>query len=238
MGVEGGMKCVRFLVFFFNFIFWLCGIALIALGVWVQIKLNDSIHMTNVSTSGVPIVILIVGVIVFFIAFFGCCGAWKENYCMVTTFAILLTLIFLVEIAAAIAGYIFKNQIRKGIDDEIRKDMHGYSRNGTFKHDLDTLQTDFSCCGAANYTDWFTDPAVVNHTVPSSCCKPNATDCTKNPTPDKVFQEGCVSKIERWLKKHILIVAGVALGIAFFELLGIIFACCLMKGIRSGYEVM
>ncbi|KAL8163788.1 UNVERIFIED_CONTAM: hypothetical protein K2H54_038973 [Gekko kuhli] len=194
--------------------------------------------MTSLSASGAPIVILIVGVIVFFIAFFGCCGAWKENYCMVTTFAILLTLIFLVEIAAAIAGYIFKDQIQKVIDDHIRQDMHGYSTNGTFRQDLDTLQAEFNCCGAANYTDWFNEPGYKNQTVPSSCCMPNATDCAKNPTPDKIFHEGCVSKIERWLKKHILIVAGVALGIAFFELLGIIFACCLMKGIRSGYEVM
>ncbi|XP_060109169.1 CD63 antigen [Heteronotia binoei] len=236
MGVEGGMKCVRFLVFFFNFIFWLCGIALIALGIFVQIKLNDTIKISNLSASGAPIVILIVGVVVFFIAFFGCCGAWKENYCMVTTFAVLLTLIFLVEIAAAIAGYIFKGQIKDVIETQIKNDMQGYS-NKTFKKDLDDLQKEFSCCGVNNYTDWF-QVASTNYTVPSSCCKPNATDCTKNATSDNVFQEGCVSKIDNWLKKHIVIVAGVALGIAFFELLGIIFACCLMKGIRSGYEVM
>lgn len=63
----------------------LCGIALIALGVYVQIELNKTLVMTSLSNSGAPIVILAVGVIIFFISFFGCCGAWKENYCMVTT---------------------------------------------------------------------------------------------------------------------------------------------------------
>ena len=38
----------------------------------------------NVSASSAPIVLIVVGVVVFFIAFFGCCGAWKESYCMVT----------------------------------------------------------------------------------------------------------------------------------------------------------
>ncbi|XP_077184874.1 CD63 antigen [Paroedura picta] len=237
MGVEGGLKCVRFLVFFFNFVFWLCGIALIALAVFVQKQLNNTITISDLSASGVPIVILIVGVIIFFIAFFGCCGAWKENYCMVTTFAVLLTLIFLVEIAAAIAGYIFRNEITPAVDKYIREDMRQYRTNGTFKNDLDNLQKEFACCGAANFTDWFNVPGF-NRTVPPSCCKSNTTDCTRNPTSENTNEVGCVSKIESWLKKHIVIVAGVALGIAFFELLGIIFACCLMKGIRSGYEVM
>lgn len=232
------MKCVRFLVFFFNFIFWICGIALIALGVYVQIALNDTMKMTSLSSSGAPIVILIVGVIIFFISFFGCCGAWKENYCMVTTFAILLTLIFLVEIAAAIAGYIFRNQIEKAVNDQIRDTMRKYKANSTLARDFDDLQRRYSCCGATNYTDWFNVTGVPEHTVPKSCCKDNTTDCTTNPSSSNVFNEGCATKIEQLLKKHILIVAGVALGIAFFELLGIIFACCLMKGIRSGYEVM
>eukprot|EP00064_Thunnus_orientalis_P015736 superscaffoldBa00002975_g15793 len=63
------------------------------------------------SASGAPIVLIGIGVVIFFIAFFGCCGAWKENYCMVTTFAILISLIIIVEIAAAIAGYIFRNKV-------------------------------------------------------------------------------------------------------------------------------
>ncbi|XP_034268427.1 CD63 antigen [Pantherophis guttatus] len=236
MGVEGGMKCIKYLMFFFNFIFWLCGIALIALGIFVQIELKNTLVMTSpASASAAPIVILSVGVIVFFISFFGCCGAVKENYCMVTTFAVLLTIIFLVEIAAAITGYIFKDKVQTVIKDEIQQEMNNY--NSSMKNTLDDLQKRYSCCGINSYTDWFNVTQFKPGRVPSSCCK-NTTDCTKNPTRENTFEEGCVKKIEDWLKRHIVIVAAVALGIAFFELLGIIFACCLMKGIRSGYEVM
>ncbi|KAJ6656434.1 hypothetical protein lerEdw1_003722 [Lerista edwardsae] len=247
MGVSGGMKCVKFLVFFFNFIFWvvkselhlqLCGIALIALGVYVQIELNKTLVMTSVSSSGAPIVILAVGVIIFFVSFFGCCGAWKENYCMVTTFAVLLTLIFLVEIAAAIAGYILKDQVKEIINTELWKEMRQYKKDKHIADVVNELQKSYNCCGAMNYTDWFNVTDFSPDRVPESCCRSNTTNCNVNPTPATVYSEGCVARIEGWMKKHVVTVAAVALGIAFFELLGIIFACCLMKGIRSGYEVM
>jgi hypothetical protein len=32
-----------------------------------------------------PLILVVVGVIIFVIAFFGCCGAMKENNCMVLT---------------------------------------------------------------------------------------------------------------------------------------------------------
>ncbi|CAM5168750.1 unnamed protein product [Eretmochelys imbricata] len=241
MALEGGMRCVKFLVFFFNFLFWLCGIALIVIGIYVQIELNKTLIMSSPSASGAPIVIIVVGVVIFFVSFFGCCGASKENYCMVTTFAILLTCIFLVEIAAAIAGYIFKDKVRTVLQDGLEDAMKKYGNDSLVTQTLDELQRKYSCCGANNYTDWSTiEPFKSNHSVPASCCWANATvpTCYLRPTPATINVQGCAQSIEAWLKKHIVIVAAVALGIAFFELLGIIFACCLMKGIRSGYEVM
>lgn len=240
MAVEGCMRCVKFLVFFFNFLFWLCGIALIVIGIYVQIELNNTLIMSSASASGAPIVIIVVGVVIFFVSFFGCCGAWKESYCMVTTFAILLTIIFLVEIAAAIAGYIFKDKVRTLLHDGLEDGMKKYN-DSVLREAIDNLQKEYSCCGVNNYTDWFSIPPFkANNSVPSSCCWANATSldtCGRNP-PQSINTGGCVKSIEAWLRKHIVIVAAVALGIAFFELLGIIFACCLMKGIRSGYEVM
>nr|XP_033793593.1 CD63 antigen [Geotrypetes seraphini]XP_033793594.1 CD63 antigen [Geotrypetes seraphini] len=238
MAVEGGMKCVKFLVFFFNFLFWICGIALIALGVFVQVQLNDSIIIKNASSSGAPIVIIIVGVVIFFVAFFGCCGAWKENYCMVTTFAILLTLIFLVEIAAAIAGYVFKDKVNDFLRTSFKDGMSKYNTSAEVKKALDDIQHNFKCCGANNSEEWSTYPPFnVSHGFPDSCCVNMTKDCGKASSP-QINKEGCMEKVNAWIKKNVVIIAGVALGIAFFELLGIIFSCCLMKGIRSGYEVM
>ncbi|XP_075581119.1 CD63 antigen [Pelecanus crispus] len=239
MAVEGGMKCVKFLVFIFNFIFWVCGVALIAIGIYAQGALGKVLVVSSTSASSSPIAILVLGVIIFFISFFGCCGAWKESYCMVTTFAVLLSIIFLVEVAAAIAGYVFKDKVRSVLEDGLWNAMHKYGEDRLLTEAIDELQRDFTCCGANNYTDWATiEPFKTNDTVPRSCCRINTTSCNVHPSPTTIYEEGCLQSIEAWVKKNIITVAAVALGIAFFEILGIIFACCLMKGIRSGYEVM
>ncbi|XP_069826158.1 CD63 antigen [Dendropsophus ebraccatus] len=236
MAVEGGMKCVKYLIFIFNFLFWICGCALIGLGIYVLIQMQNP-HLFKNASSGAPIVIIAVGVVIFFISFFGCCGAAKENYCMVTTFAVLLVLIFLVEIAAAIAGYVYRNQIQNAFTDTLMDDIKNYNSSQISRDTINNLQRDFKCCGVKNYTDWYDyEPFKSRHEVPSSCCIVNATDCGKDIS--KIYTDPCVSKIESWIKSSIGIIAGVALGIAFFEVLGIIFACCLMRGIRSGYEVM
>ncbi|XP_061299002.1 CD63 antigen [Pezoporus flaviventris] len=239
MAVEGGMKCVKFLVFVFNFVFWVCGVALVAIGIYAQVALDKALVVSTASAAGTPVAILVLGIIIFFISFFGCCGAWKESYCMVTTFAVLLSIIFLVEVAAAIAGYVFKDKVRSVLEDGLWDAMNKYGEDKALTEALDELQRNFSCCGANNYTDWSSiERFRVNNTVPQSCCRVNSTSCNMHPSPATVYENGCLQSIEAWMKKNILIVAPVALGIAFFEILGIIFACCLMKGIRSGYEVM
>ncbi|TKS76686.1 CD63 antigen [Collichthys lucidus] len=240
MGVEGGMKCVKFLLFFFNFIFWLCGLALIVVGIIVQIGLHKTFMINDASASGVPIVLIGVGVVIFFIAFFGCCGAWKENYCMITTFAILLSLIIIVEIAAAIAGYIFRNKLSAVVQDSLTEMINKYN-NGTeeFKKAVDKLQEDMKCCGVNSSLDWKHFKPEGN-SVPDSCCKNVSANCGIGKMTDAamVYQKGCHDTVEAFLKKNIQWVIAAALVIAFLQIMGIVFACMLMRGIRSGYEVM
>ncbi|KAM9351312.1 CD63 antigen [Symphorus nematophorus] len=240
MGVEGGMKCVKFLLFFFNFIFWLCGLALVVLGILVQMALHNTFMIKDPSASGAPIVIIGVGVVIFFIAFFGCCGAWKENYCMVTTFAVLISLVIIVEIAAAIAGYIFRKKISAVVQDSLTDMINNYN-NGTdeFKKTVDQLQEDLKCCGVNSSSDWRTFKPEGN-SVPDSCCVNVTAKCGIGAMTDasKVHQKGCHDAVEALLKRNIQWVIVAALVIAFLQIMGIVFACMLMRGIRSGYEVM
>jgi len=239
MGLEGGMKCVKFLLFFFNFIFWLCGLALIVVGILVQVSLHNTFMIHDATASGAPIVLIGVGVVIFFIAFFGCCGAWKENYCMVTTFAVLLALVIIVEIAAAIAGYIFRNKISDVVQDSLTEMITKYENSTTeFKDTVDKLQEDLKCCGVNSSADWkdFKPP----NSVPDSCCVKVTANCGIGAMTDpaKVHTKGCHDVLEALLKKNVQWVIVAALVIAFLQIMGIVFSCCLMRGIRSGYEVM
>jgi len=63
----------------------LFGAALVGLGIYVQVQLKDYLDFFSSDVNGPAILLIVVGTITFVVAFFGCCGAFKENYCMVMT---------------------------------------------------------------------------------------------------------------------------------------------------------
>ncbi|MFT7801818.1 CD63 antigen [Arapaima gigas] len=122
----------------------LCGLFVIVVGVLAQLALHKTLVIQNASGSAVPIVFIVVGVIIFFIAFFGCCGAAKENYCMVTMFAILLSLIVIVEVGVVIAGYIYKGKLNDVVDKGLQDMISQYNSSNDVKETVDALQQDVS----------------------------------------------------------------------------------------------
>ncbi|KAF4077952.1 hypothetical protein AMELA_G00193770 [Ameiurus melas] len=237
--MEGGMKCVKFLFFFFNFIFWLCGLALIIVGVVAKTAITKIPVIQELANTGSPIVIIVVGAVIFLIAFFGCCGAWKDNYCMVTTFVVLLSIIIIIEIGIAIGAYVLKGKLEDLPEKAVQDMMKNYTSNPDIQKGLDEIQQELKCCGAVNASDWVFYKSN-NISVPDSCCKNVTLNCGDGALKDtnKIYIEGCGAALESLLKKNLLWVGVAALVIAFIEILGIVFACTLMAGIRKGYEVM
>ncbi|BFZ15649.1 hypothetical protein BsWGS_18688 [Bradybaena similaris] len=230
--VEGGMKCVKYLLFVFNLIFVIAGIGLIASGAYVKVKLEEYNEFFGRDFMGPGILLIIVGVIIFLLAFFGCCGAIKENYCLTLTFAVCLGLVFILEISGGIAGYVMRDEIENTIDSKLNNTLNDYNSSAAVKNTWDKLQGEFECCGVVNYTDWNDN----NIQVPKSCCiRINACNTTK--TSD-IYNEGCGSKFEHWLQDKVAIIGGVGIGFAFVQIIGILFACCLARAIRKEYEVV
>ncbi|KAM6977573.1 CD63 antigen [Aplochiton taeniatus] len=191
MAVEGGMKCVKYLLFLSNFIFWLCGLALIILGVLVQIALHKTLLIQDASASA-PLVIIAVGVVILFISFFGCCGACKESHCMVTMFSVLLCLIIIVEIGAAIAAYVFRGKVTEVVQNSLTEMITRYSNSSEeFKKVVDRLQEDLKCCGIHNSSDWV-HFKPDSDSVPDSCCVNVTTGCGVGTMTNQtiVHQEG------------------------------------------------
>lgn len=58
---------------------------LIAIGVAVQVVLKQAITHETSAGSLLPVVMIAVGAFLFLVAFVGCCGACKENYCLMIT---------------------------------------------------------------------------------------------------------------------------------------------------------
>ncbi|XP_059141094.1 CD63 antigen-like [Physella acuta] len=235
--VEGGMKCVKYLLFLFNLIFVIAGIGLIAAGAYVKIKLTEYYEFFGSNYMGPGILLIIVGVIIFLLAFFGCCGAIKENYCLTMTFAVSLGIIFVLEIAGGIAGFVLRDDIENEIEKVLVDSFKSYNKSSGIRDTWDTLQKDFHCCGANNFSDWQTNLAYLGQ-YPASCCKTTGCDTTFGDQNQAVYHEGCRSAFEGWLKDKVAIIGGVGIGLAFVQVVGILFACCLARAIKKEYEVV
>ncbi|XP_007953272.1 CD63 antigen [Orycteropus afer afer] len=238
MAVEGGMKCIKFLLYVFLLAFCACAVGLIAVGVGAHLVLSQTVNQGATPGSLLPVVIIAVGIFLFLVALVGCCGACKENYYLMIMFVIFLSLIMLVEVATAIAGYVLRDKVTSGFKEYFQQQMQNYPKDNQTAKFLDKLQQEFKCCGAANYTDWANVPLLPKGRVPDSCCVNVTQSCGIDFKVENINDKGCVENIGGWLRRNVLVVAAAALGIAFVEVLGIVFAVCLVKSIRSGYEVM
>ena len=74
----------------FNLIFALVGLVLMGLGVFVQVEAKDYLNFLGNNYTNTPVFIIVLGAIIFVVAFFGCCGAIKENKCLMYTYGFLL----------------------------------------------------------------------------------------------------------------------------------------------------
>jgi len=217
--VEGGMKCIKWLMMLFNFIFFLVGLALIICGALVMTQFKVYVTVLGDSFDAAPLVIIVAGVVIFLVSFFGCCGAWKENYCMVMTFASLMVLLLILQLSAAIAGFVMRSKVRSIIQEPLKQALKSYNNGTEYKNVFDAIQTNLKCCGVENRADW----AEQKMSIPDSCGS---------------YTAGCLIMLDEWISSNVLIVAGGALGVAFVQLIGILFACCLGRAIKKEYDVV
>uniref|UniRef100_K1Q8Q8 CD63 antigen n=1 Tax=Magallana gigas TaxID=29159 RepID=K1Q8Q8_MAGGI len=136
-------------------------------------------------------------------------------------YAVLLVIIFILEISAGIAGYVYHGEVETEVKKMMTETQAEYTKSGGDKAKVwDTIQKEFKCCGVSNYTEW--KPQFENSTtqvVPASCCKStsncNGTEADIN--ADKIYKEGCLTKFETFVKDNVFIIGGVGIGLAFVQ---------------------
>ncbi|XP_032669102.1 CD63 antigen-like isoform X1 [Odontomachus brunneus] len=235
--VSGGMTCVKYLLFLFNLIFAVTGIVFISVGAVILVVYNGYNNFVDSWFFAAPVLMIIVGVIVFLVSFFGCCGAVKENHCMIITFSVLLLLIFVLELGAGITGYLMRGEISNMLENRMNSTMRQYDVDESIRQSWDIMQHDLQCCGINGPTDW-TQLGTVNNIIPESCCKelPTQGKCDSNSI--HLYESGCMVRLEAAIESSALILGGVGVGVAIVQLIGVIFACCLARSIRREYETV
>ncbi|CAB1314582.1 unnamed protein product [Coregonus sp. 'balchen'] len=131
--VQGGMKCVKYLLLVFNFIFWLCGSLVLAVGLWLRFD-PKTVQLLNgegaPETFFIAVYILIgAGGVMLLVGFFGCCGAVKESQCLLALFFACLLVIFGAEVAAGVFGFMSKDKIINDVQQFYSESISDNSEN-------------------------------------------------------------------------------------------------------------
>ncbi|KAK9708989.1 Tetraspanin family [Popillia japonica] len=235
--VSGGMTCIKYLLFCFNLLFAVSGIAILSVGAVIHQSYHHYSQFVDPTFESAPIFFIIVGVIVFVVAFFGCCGAVRENHCMVITFSVLILLIFGMEAVVGIAGYIRRNEVKSMLESRFNESMHAYYQNQTeVQQSWNILQHELKCCGMNGPSDW-TD---ITHkdTLPHTCCPDTTNNGSCKITTINKYQDSCLEKLKVIIEKYGSVIGGVGIGVAAVQIIGVVFACCLARSIRKEYETV
>ncbi|XP_077084814.1 CD81 molecule a [Siphateles boraxobius] len=232
MGVEGCTKCIKYMLFFFNFIFWLAGCVILGVSLWLRHD-NKTSSLLDLRFEGteppttfyVSVYILIaVGAVMMFVGFLGCYGAIQESQCLLGTFFACLVILFACEVAAGIVGFMNKDKISKelitfydnvydkGNSIPIGQNEQQQAAATALKVFHETL----NCCGKG--TSWVNLGVLLTDICPGQL---------------KVTAVNCHSKIKELFSEKIYLIGIAALVVAVIMIFEMIFSMVLCCGIRN-----
>ncbi|XP_060759139.1 CD9 molecule b [Neoarius graeffei] len=226
MGLQGGLSCVKYLMFGFNFLFWLAGTGVLAVGLWLRFDKTTE-HLFgegSPSTFLTGVYILIVaGALMMVVGFLGCCGAIRESQCMLGLFFIFLLIIFAAEVAAGIWGLSNKDKIVDEVKSFYSQTVDNYksTKQPALKETLTAIQHSLQCCGLTGTPlDGLSDT------------------CPKKTGLDVLITTSCPAAIDDLFNSKMHIIGGVGIGIGVIMIFGMIFSMVLCCAIRRTRDVV
>ncbi|XP_048040403.1 CD81 molecule a [Megalobrama amblycephala] len=231
MGVEGCTKCIKYMLFFFNFIFWLAGCVILGVSLWLRhdTKTSSLLELRYQdaeppSTFYISVYILIaVGAVMMFVGFLGCYGAIQESQCLLGTFFACLVILFACEVAAGIWGFMHKDKISKemitfydSVYDKASNKGLQEDQNQAAGAVLKVFHETLQCCGKGGVFG-FADKLL------SDVC----------PGDLKINAVNCHTKIKDLFTEKIYLIGIAALVVAVIMIFEMIFSMVLCCGIRN-----
>ncbi|XP_038266459.1 tetraspanin-8 [Dermochelys coriacea] len=233
--MAGVSSCMKYSMFIFNFLFWICGCIILGVSIWMRVSKSaqEDIHLDNSLFSAVDLMIA-VGSIIMVLGFLGCCGAMKESQCMLILFFIGLLLILILQVVAGILGAVYKSQIETTLNKtlfEETKKLQGFTSNSrVFQEKFQKFEKMNQCCGLMKgYEDWGNNFYSLYSNFKNCECaqKDQNTDLCILYSTRIIYKRPCGVVIIDFFKHHMVILMGIAFGLAFIEIVGLGFSMSL-----------
>jgi hypothetical protein len=244
--VDCAANVAKIILFIFNVILWLIGLAILVMGILVVVAMNKNYYDGSV-LKVLGWLAIVIGVSIFVLGFCGCCGAINESLCLLKTYIVLLTIFLALSITLGIILAAKRDSIPGSLLDDLKEKIEIYpppsvgtpemsKKERIAKDFVDSIHHSFNCCGLEGDKEWlkrrfFLNSTVLSHkSFPVTCCKDAKVDtkydsdvakeCYKTNTPnDKVNSKGCATPFRESIKRYIPYL------IAFFFICGLVQAC-------------
>ncbi|NXH29410.1 TSN33 protein, partial [Myiagra hebetior] len=170
-------------------------------------------------------------------------------------FSVCLTVVFLLQLAASVLGFVFSDKARGKVSEIINGAIVHYRDDLDLQNLIDFGQKEFSCCGGVSYKDWSqnvyfnctaANPSRERCAVPFSCCLHGPGQAVINTMCGHGMQargyleasafihtNGCIDKLVNWTHSNLFLLGGITLGLALPQLVGIVLAQLLINQIRD-----
>ncbi|KGL95549.1 Tetraspanin-8 [Charadrius vociferus] len=231
-GVSG---CMKYSMFIFNFLFWVCGSIILGVSIWIRVS-KDAQQELEIDSSlfaGVDLLIA-VGSIIMVLGFLGCCGAIKESRCMLLLFFIGLLLILILQVTGGILGAVYRSQIETSLNKTLLENVNSLQNTTeeakVFQEKFQKFERMHQCCGLLNGpSDWGKNFNTDFGGHKACECEPKDQQSNLCMTfgGRPVYKTPCKEVIMEFLKDHLLIIMGIAFGLAVIEILGLGFSMSL-----------
>ncbi|KAL1455257.1 hypothetical protein WDU94_009366 [Cyamophila willieti] len=259
MALKGCYLLIKYLVFLMNLIFWLTGLTILLLSLWM---LTDPTFYVRIAQdennyfAGVYL-LLSVGLLLFIVGFLGCCGAYRESKNTLTLFFCFLLIVLVAQISAVVWGYTNYDQLENLIQNNVVTTVHQeYGILSPRTYTFDAIQGGLKCCGVNGPSDWAESTfnnkpekdalglaissTTSSYNIPLSCCNGTIEMCKTAvkvepsvPISSLIYRDGCSAKLVGQLRQYTNVFIAVLATIGIVEFLGLmcsLILCCSVHG--------
>uniref|UniRef100_A0A182LRX5 Tetraspanin n=1 Tax=Anopheles culicifacies TaxID=139723 RepID=A0A182LRX5_9DIPT len=223
------MKCVKYMIFVISITFAVVAAMLLSMAVAIGNLFDDFQNFIDSHFFVPPNLLIAIGVILLVIALFGCVGALKESTAMINVYGVLLLIVFVLQLAAAIAAFVMRGQVEMMVRQKIFDSMADYKQVEGYRNPIDMLQNTLECCGVDGYNDWAqflpSDGIVMEY--PETCCAAPPIDGECIPR-----DYGCYARLSWLISQGSVLIATGTVAVAFVQVLGAVCAFMLASAIR------
>ncbi|VDK38946.1 unnamed protein product [Taenia asiatica] len=213
MALTCGEQCLRILLVVCNLFVFLFGCICTGFAAYTLAKVKE--YTSDQGAIVIPAFILALVLLILLLGFLGCCGAWKLNSCCLKTYAIIITVLIIIEVICGILILIYHDKGKDLIAKFLKECISDAQIPGNIEMEdmMRNLQEKFECCGASGPNDW-KDPSKY---------------CSSHNDP---ISKGCADAIYEYLRSHAIVVGVTAIVLSIVEI-GAVFAACCLAGKRS-----